>query len=81
MVYTDKIHIVADSLDELHAFALKAGISRSYYHGIRKGHPHYDITSRKRFLRVKELGVIILRPREILEISKKCYEKHGVKYS
>ena len=43
MVYTDKIHLVADSLDELHEFAIKIGLKRHYYHGVRKGHPHYDL--------------------------------------
>lgn len=42
MIYTDGIHIVADSKVELHYFALKNGIKRQWYEGTMKGHPHYD---------------------------------------
>lgn len=42
MVYTDGIHLVADSLDELHAFAQKIGLKREWFQDHPK-HPHYDI--------------------------------------
>jgi len=42
MIYHDGIHIVADSLAELHEFAEKMGIKRCWFHGVKKGHPHYD---------------------------------------
>lgn len=42
MIYTDGIHIVADSLKELHNFAKRHHIPKRYFHGVRKGHPHYD---------------------------------------
>lgn len=44
MIYTDSIHLVADTLEELHEWAGKLGLSRSRYHGVKKGHPHYDMT-------------------------------------
>jgi len=31
MVYTDGIHLVADSLEELHEFAHKIGLKREWY--------------------------------------------------
>jgi hypothetical protein len=46
MIYTDGVHMVADSLAELHAFASSIGLKRIYFHGVRKGHPHYDLTNK-----------------------------------
>lgn len=43
MIYTDNIHLVADSLEELHSFANSIGLKRHWFEGVRKGHPHYDI--------------------------------------
>lgn len=43
MIYTDNIHLIADSLKELHIFAESIGLKRCYFHGMRKGHPHYDL--------------------------------------
>lgn len=43
MIYTDTVHVVADTIDELHEFAEKIGMPRNYYEGVRKGHPHYDL--------------------------------------
>ena len=45
MIYTDKVHLVADNLFELHSFAKTVGLKRFYFHGVRKSHPHYDITN------------------------------------
>jgi hypothetical protein len=42
-VYIDKIHMVADTLQELHQFAAEIGLARMWFHGVRKGHPHYDL--------------------------------------
>ena len=43
MVYVDRVHMVADSLKELHSFAEKIGLKRHFFEGVRKGHPHYDL--------------------------------------
>jgi len=45
MIYTDGLHLVADTLKELHTFAQFIGLKRHFFHGLRKGHPYYDITS------------------------------------
>ena len=45
MVFTDGIHLVAHNLTQLHEFAEQIGLKRHYYHGLRKGHPHYDLTN------------------------------------
>lgn len=46
-------HLVADSLDELHAFAARIGLRRSWFQD-RASFPHYDVTTdvRERALRV-----------------------------
>lgn len=36
-------HLVADSLDELHAFAATLGLRRAWFQG-RASYPHYDVT-------------------------------------
>ncbi len=46
MLYTDGIHLIADSIEELHTFANSIGLNRNYFYGKRKGHPHYDLTNK-----------------------------------
>lgn len=36
-------HLVADSLDELHAFAQRLGLKRAWFQG-NATYPHYDVT-------------------------------------
>lgn len=48
MIYSDGVHMVADSLEELHEYAKSIGVGRWYFEGTRKGHPHYDIPKKKR---------------------------------
>lgn len=46
MIITDGVHLASTkSVVELHAFAAKVGLSRRRFHGMRKGHPHYDLKS------------------------------------
>lgn len=66
MVYTDGVHLVADTIDELHEFAQNIGLRREWYQD--SDHPHYDIFGGKTE-RAMEYGAIKLRPREILMIS------------
>jgi len=42
-----RFHMSADTLDELHMFAVSIGVKRCWYHrGTR--HPHFDITAAQR---------------------------------
>lgn len=50
-------HMVADDLEELHAFARKVGLRRSWLHISRGGIPHYDLTVRRRAVAIK-LGAV-----------------------
>lgn len=45
-------HLVADTLDELHVFATRLGLRRSWFQS--RGYPHYDVTVsvRERALRM-----------------------------
>lgn len=42
--WTKSCHLIADSLDELHAFAAGLGMRRGWFQG-RGRMPHYDLTS------------------------------------
>lgn len=80
MTYTDGIHLVADSLEELHEFASSIGIKRCWFHGMRKGHPHYDLPKGKRDAAF--LAQVQYRDsREILLCSKKMFENAAKKRS
>lgn len=64
--------MVADTLEELHTYAAKIGLKRSYFEGVKKGHPHYDLTKGKRpnTKAFEDLEVQQVRPRDVLRISK-----------
>ena len=76
MLYTDGIHLVADDLNELHIKSALLGISRYWYHGVKKGHPHYDIPKNKRDSAVvfERFDIEYVRPRDILEKSREIKE-------
>lgn len=45
-------HMVADTLEELHAFALKIGVKRHFFHRTKNSVCHYDITAEQRALAI-----------------------------
>jgi hypothetical protein len=49
-------HLVADTLDELHGFALKLGLKRAWFQD-RASYPHYDVTVSVREVALK-LGAV-----------------------
>lgn len=57
-------HLVADSLEELHAFAARLGLRRSWFQD-RQDLPHYDITQNKRRVALK-LGAQEISHRELV---------------
>ena len=65
-------HLVADSLPELHDFAIKMGLKRSWFQD-HKIQPHYDVCEKLRLkaidLGAKELSTqdMALRVRELLK--------------
>lgn len=57
MIYTDKIHLISDSIPELHKFAKKIGLNECYFEGTKKGHPHFDVVNKKKKPLVDKNGV------------------------
>lgn len=41
-------HMAADTLEELHAMAIKIGMKRSWFQGKNPKHPHYDLVKSRR---------------------------------
>ena len=75
MVYVDPLcnhgwrlgpscHLFADTVDELHDFARRIGMRRSWFQGGRL--PHYDLTASRR-ARAVECGAIELSRQEAVE--------------
>jgi hypothetical protein len=62
-------HLVADSLDELHAFAARIGLRRGWFQD-RASYPHYDVTTDVRE-RALLAGALASRKREVLGAARK----------
>ena len=58
-------HMVADTLDELHAMADKIGVARKWFQDHRT--PHYDICKSKQELAFKH-GALPVTARELVKI-------------
>lgn len=67
MVYTDGHHLVADTLAELHEFAIgKLRFQPSWFQDHPR-HPHYDLTTHRAARRAIEAGAIVISSRGITE--------------
>lgn len=86
MVYTDKVHLVADTIEELHNFANTIGLKRHFFEGVKKNHPHYDLIYKSRKPVCDEAGnqmidkailngAIVVGNKKIVEISHKSIKK------
>lgn len=62
-------HLVADSLDELHAFAAALGLKRIWFQD-RASHPHYDVTMSVRERAIRR-GAISVGKTEMLNSARK----------
>lgn len=58
-------HLMADTLEELHAFADRLGLKREWFQG-----DHYDLAESKRAKALK-LGAIAVTQRQMVEVRKK----------
>ena len=54
-------HLMADDLDELHAFAARLGMRREWFQPASS--PHYDLTPKRR-AKALELGAVFVPARE-----------------
>ena len=70
--YGPSCHMIADTNEELHAFAAKIGLKRSWFQKTSSG-PHYDLTAKKRAIAVS-LGAIELEDEEFHEILRQWRE-------
>lgn len=65
-------HMLADTLDELHAMAARLGLKREWFQS--KSTPHYDVCLSKRRLAVK-LGAVEIDRRKVVELARKLREE------
>lgn len=73
--YSQACHMVADSIDELHRFAGRLGLRRSWFQN--KTLPHYDLTIGMRVKAVK-LGAIEIDKKKFMEILRKYRERRSL---
>lgn len=59
-------HLIADTNEELHAFAARVGLKRAWFQAKASG-PHYDLTAGRRVLAVS-LGAVELEDRDFVEV-------------
>lgn len=62
-------HLMADSIQELHEFAIEIGLSaRAFHRGAR--YPHYDVTVGQR-RRALEMGAVAISTRDAIQIGRR----------
>jgi hypothetical protein len=65
--YAHACHLIADSIEELHDFALKKlGLQKSWFQKAEGNIPHYDLTSGKRWQALR-LGAIEITDKELVD--------------
>jgi hypothetical protein len=73
MVYTDGVHMIADSLEELHNFARLIHLNKCWFSYSRNGKiPHYDLMKSK-------LGRSKMLKEAIVNGARHCSDKELVK--
>ena len=77
MVFTDGTHLVATSIERLHAFAESIGLKKTWFQNHPR-HPHYDIIKSKRKAAVKA-GAVLVNKKTIVEFCRIMYRKVEVK--
>ncbi len=71
MLYTDGAHLIADSLEELHAYALKMNLNWDWLHYSGKNfHPHFDICGHVRQRVLADAQVLVVSTSRIVELCK-----------
>jgi len=74
MVYTDRVHLIASSIEELHEFAGLIGLNKCYYRNPRKKrHPHYDLMNERIRELAVEHGAKVVTDRVIVQLCRKFY--------
>jgi Protein of unknown function (DUF4031) len=70
-------HLVADSLDELHAFAAALGLKRSWFQSYAS-YPHYDLTLNVRDRALKR-GAVSVGKAQMLHSARKLKAELAIK--
>ena len=65
-------HLIADSLEELHAFAAMLHLKRAWFQP--RSWPHYDLTVAKRTSAVRK-GAIEIANRQAIELLRTNYQR------
>lgn len=78
MIYTDRVHLIADELQELHWFAESIGMKRSWFQDHPK-HPHYDIFGRNVTKAIRH-GAKVVSSKKLIEILKNKMISKGQLY-
>lgn len=74
MVYTDGVHMVATTVEELHVFAEKIGVHRCYFRNPRKKrHPHYDLMTMKVVEKAFDIGIQYATDKDIVIMCRQFY--------
>lgn len=64
-------HMVADTYEELHAFAIQIGVKPHFFH--RTKNPHYDITADQYAVAI-QAGAVSVDTRTIIRVARKASE-------
>jgi len=75
MTYFDGIHLIADTIQELHEFALKCDLKKEWFQHHPR-HPHYDVWGGTKTRNVIRLGAQIVSARRLIEIIKEHNTKN-----
>ena len=83
MVYLDlRGHLVADTQTELHAFALRMGLRRHWFHNKRgRRHPHYDLTTARKRRQAILAGAVLVSARQVVEKARQLSGKRMMIYA
>lgn len=74
MIYSDGIHMIGSSIEELHDFAKMIGLHKCYYRNPKKKkHPHYDLMNNEIRRIALDSGAIYVTDREIVKLCRKFY--------
>jgi len=75
MIYTDGTHLAADTLAELHMFAVLIGLRRDWFQNHLR-HPHYDLTTKRAAKRAMKRGAKLVSSRRVIQASHKSLWKY-----
>jgi len=66
LIITDGVHLVSTRSEiELHRFADSIDLKRCWYQGVRRGHPHYDLTTKAKVHVAILAGAQLVTPEDL----------------